>query len=101
MWQQLCTENAALRVIEKGRLVSKNIDFFDSALVRLATPKWQKMAAIVAELLVEFYDAELYQTGDLVLNARLAALADDGALEWRGEALNILHCEVRLPGNAG
>jgi hypothetical protein len=101
MWEQLRTENAALRVIEKGRLVSKDIDFFDAALLRLATPEWQKMARIVAGLLVEFFDADLYQTGDLVLSARLADLADGGALEWRGEALNMQQCEMRLPGQAG
>jgi hypothetical protein len=101
MWEQLRTENAALRVIEKGRLVSKDIDFFDAALLRLATPEWQKMAGIVAELLVEFFDADIYQTGDFVLGARLAELADDGALEWRGEALNMQRCEMRLPAKAG
>ena len=100
-WKQLCSENAALRVIENDRLVSKDIDFFDAALLRLATPEWQKMSRIVAELLAEFFDAGLYQTGDLVLGARLTDLADDGILEWRGEALNMRQCEMRLPGNAG
>ena len=100
-WKQLCSENAALRVIEDGKLVSKEIDFFDAALLRLATPEWQKMSRIVAELLAEFFDADLYQTGDFVLGAGLAALADDGALEWRGEALNMLQCEMRLPGKSG
>jgi hypothetical protein len=95
-WQQLERENAPLRVIEGEELVSAQIDYFDPMLLSFATSNWQKMALIVGKALGEFYNGP-YQTGDLVLAARLRALADDGQLEWRGDLSEIRACELRLP----
>ena len=74
-WRALKAENAPFRVVTGDDLVSAPIDHFDALILGLAKPQWQKMAMIVARGLVYFMDAELYQTGDLVLAARLAALA--------------------------
>jgi hypothetical protein len=96
-WQQLKAENAPLRVIEAGKLVSAPLTYFDAQLVGHATVHWQKMAMIVGMTLSDFADTEVYQTGDLVLGARLADLAEEGVLEWRGDLASMHHCELRLP----
>jgi hypothetical protein len=96
-WQQLQAENAPLRVIEAGKLISAPITYFDAQLLGHATAHWQKMAMIVALTLSDFADAQVYQTGDLVLGARLADLAEEGVLEWRGDLASMRHCELRLP----
>ncbi len=97
-WSDLRSENAPLRVIEDGELVSENITFFDELLLSAATTEWRRMAWLVGFALAQSLDSKVYQTGDLVLFSRVRALADSGRLEWRGE----LHgepaqCEVRLP----
>lgn len=96
-WEQLKIENAPLRVIDGENLVSAQMDRFDDSLLSHMTFEWQKMARIVADVLVEFYDAGVYQTGDLVLGARLADLAEAGKLEWRGDLSHMQRCELRLP----
>jgi len=96
-WEQLKVENAPLRVIRGVELVSAQIEYFDDSLLSHATLKWQKMARIVAGTLVEFQHAGIYQTGDLVLGARLADLAQAGKLDWRGDLSNMQRCELRLP----
>lgn len=96
-WQQLKTENAPLRLIDGEDLVSAPIEHFDDSLLSHATHDWQKMARIVAGTFVEFSDAGVHQTGDLVLGARLGDLAEAGRLEWRGDLGHMQRCEVRLP----
>lgn len=97
LWTRLQADNADLRVLEAGKLVSAPITYFDDQLLGHATPHWQKMARIVGLTLSDFADAEVYQTGDLVLGARLADLAEEGKLEWRGDLSSMRQCELRLP----
>ena len=97
LWTRLQTENADLRVLEAGKLVSAPITYFDDQLLSHATPDWQKMAWIVALTLGDFADTEVYQTDDLVLGARLADFAEEGKLEWRGDLSSMQKCELRLP----
>lgn len=96
-WEQLKIENAPLRVIDGEDLVSAQIDHFDGSLLSHVTFEWQKMSRIVGFTMVDFFDAGVYQTGDLVLGARLANLAETGKLEWRGDLSHMQRCEVRLP----
>ena len=96
LWQQLRSENARLRVIDGGKLVSAPISFFDTVLMSYVTDDWQKVSRIVGPAMVCHMDVR--QTDDMILAARLNALAEGGLLEIRGEsALEILHSEVRLP----
>lgn len=97
IWAQLQAENAPLRVLSDQGLVSAPIDYFDAELLRNATPEWRRMALIVAYVLGEFHDTGRYQTCDLVLAARLATLAEDGELEWRGDLYTMRECSLRLP----
>jgi hypothetical protein len=99
LWQQLRSENAPLRVIDRGKLVSAPISFFDLVLMSYATVDWQKVARIVGAAMVSQTDDWFVQAGDMFLAARINALAKSGHLEIRGKsALEILHSEVRLPG---
>ena len=84
-------------VIDGEELVSAPIEYFDDSLLSHAAHDWQKMARIVGGTLVEFYDAGVAQVGDLVLGARLADLAEEGRLEWRGDLAHMQRCELRLP----
>jgi hypothetical protein len=96
-WEELKLKNAPLRVIAGTDLISAELDYFDSRLLGHATYEWQKIAFIVARLLFEFMETGVYQTGDLVLGARLADLAEAGKLEWRGDLSHMRRCELRLP----
>jgi Protein of unknown function/Domain of unknown function (DUF1835) len=95
LWRHLKAENGPLRVLSEGELVSAPLSFFDPLLVSYATPQWKKAARIIGEALV--HDLETHQTGDLVLSARVRALAEAGRLEARGDLANIRKGELRLP----
>jgi hypothetical protein len=102
LWRQLRDENAPLRIIESGTLSSAPITFFDSLLMSHATDDWQKVARIVGEALCAEWDDGVFQTGDLVLAARVNALVESGRLECRGKnPLEMQFSEVRLPKARG
>src|SRR5271169_4937615 len=103
LWQKLCSENAPLRVIDGDTLVSAPISFFDSVLMSCVTDDWRKVARVVGLAMASQMDDWIIQTGDMVLAARINALAENGSLEIRGKsALEMQHNDVRLPrGNLG
>lgn len=96
-WGRLQAENAPLRVLSEGNLVSAPITHFDELLLTFATSEWRKMAYLVGYSLGEQTEADIYQCGDLVLAARARALAKSGRLEWRGDLAEMRTSEVRLP----
>ena len=95
LWERLTIENAPLRVLDEAGLVSAPITFFDSLILSCATPTWLKMARVVGDALARSWEGDLHQTGDLVLAARVRALAKAGTLEWRGDLSSMHKCEVR------
>jgi len=98
LWRQLRMENAPLRVIDGGTLVSAPISFFDQLLMSYVTDNWQKVARIVGYAMVSDRDDSIIQTGDTVLAARINALVGSGRLEIRGKsAFEITQSEIRLP----
>jgi len=97
LWRQLRSENAPLRVIDGDKLVSTPISFFDSALMSQVTENWQKVSRVIGPAMASQMDFDIVQTDDLLLAARINALAESGRLEIRGKsALEILDSEVRL-----
>lgn len=96
-WARLKAENAPLRVIRDGELVSAPISFFDSVLLSFATADWQKTARIIGEALCETGTIVL-QTGDIELFARARALVAAGRLESRGDLFDMHRSELRLAG---
>jgi len=98
LWQRLRSENAPLRVVDGGELVSAPISFFDSLLMSFVTDNWRKVARIVGEALVAPMDNFIIGPGDLFLSARVNALVESGQLEIRGQSAFEMHAsEVRLP----
>jgi hypothetical protein len=100
LWARLRAENAPLRVLGPDGLVSAPITHFDSLLLSHATATWQRAARVIGLVLGDFGDSGLLQTGDLVLAARLRALAEAGHLESEGDVSDIRHYRVRLPSHA-
>ncbi len=98
LWKQLQRENAPLRILEGGRLRSVSIEYFDDVILNNVTEKWQKMALIIGRTLSGFSETGIFQTGDLVLTARLVELADTGAIAWRGDLNDMHRCEMRQAG---
>jgi hypothetical protein len=98
LWRQLRIENAPLRVIDGDELVSAPLSFFDSLLMSYVTDNWQKVARIVGNAMTSGMDDDIRQVDDMVLRARIGALAETGRLEIRGKsALEMFDSEVRLP----
>ncbi|MGC2774818.1 MAG: DUF3658 domain-containing protein [Bradyrhizobium sp.] len=95
-WARLKAENAPLRILRDGELVSAPITHFDPVLLSCATTKWKKAARIIGEALCETW-TEGMQTGDLLLIARARALVAAGRLACRGDVLDIHRSELRLP----
>jgi Protein of unknown function/Domain of unknown function (DUF1835) len=102
LWRQLRSENAALRVSDADKLVSAPISFFDSVLMSYVMDNWQKVSRVVGPALASQMDEWIRQTDDMVLAARINALANSGRLEIRGKsALEMFCSEVRLPSASG
>lgn len=90
LWQQLVAENAPLRIIKDGVLVSAPISHFDSRLIAQVTSKWQNAWRVVGHTLVSGPD-DLIEYGHTFVMGRMRALVKSGQLEVRGE----LRDEVR------
>lgn len=97
LWTTLRSENAPLRVVENGTLVSAPISFFDDQLMQFVTREWQKVAMVVGNTLVAQMDDHIFQAGDLFLAARINDLVEKGRLEVRGTSpLEMRGSEIRL-----
>jgi hypothetical protein len=102
IWRRLREENAPLRVINGGELTSAPLEIFDQKLLSYVPTEWTSAARPVGEVLGEVFDDYIFQVGDLVLAARLWALAQAGAIEMRsapytGKRPPLRGQEVRLP----
>ena len=97
LWRQLRSESAPLRVVDGGELVSAPISFFDSTLMSFLADDWQKVTRVVGEALACQMDDCIFQTGDILLAARVNALAESGRLEVKGKSpLDMRFSEVRI-----
>ena len=95
IWRELRAENAPLRVVSDRGLSSAPITFYDEELLSYAVGHWRKVARIVGEALSN--QGGLARYGDLLLAARVRALAQAGRLEARGNPIKMRFSEVRLP----
>jgi len=95
IWSRLRDENAPLRVLDRGELVSAPVSHFDALLLSIATSEWRKMALILGHALAETWEDAIAQIGDNFLAARIRALADMGQLELRGDVSARRTTEVR------
>jgi uncharacterized protein DUF3658/uncharacterized protein DUF1835 len=97
-WRRLKPEKAPLRLLSEAGFSSAPITVYDDELLSYAVPTWRKVARIVGEALAN--QEEIHRCDDLLLAARVRALANAGRLEARGNPLKIRYSEVRLPAAA-
>jgi uncharacterized protein DUF3658 len=97
LWGQLLSENAPLRVLDRGKLVSAPISFFDERLMSLVTDEWQRVVTIFSWTRISYWDEGVDQIGETFLAARMRTLVESGRVEIRGEtARDIIYWEARL-----
>jgi hypothetical protein len=99
-WARLRRENAPLRVVRDGRLVSAPLTHFDAVLIAQAAPDWEVAARLVGrtlEHLSRAVDPSGAGVGDLVMFGRLRALGEAGALDIRGPGPGLRDYDVRRP----
>jgi hypothetical protein len=99
-WTQLRRENAPLRVVRDGRLVSAPLTHFDALLTGQASEEREPLIELVARVLDKL-DSGLDQPGrgcsHELLFARILALGEVGALEVTGPGPGMRDYEVRGP----
>jgi hypothetical protein len=94
-WRALVREDAPFRIATEEGLVSAPADYFDPALLELASTEWLKVNRLIGDA---FCHAKAYmQVGDLVLASRIAALVKQGQLLADGDPWDMRACKVRLP----
>ena len=98
IWKQLRSENAPLRILNGGELVSAPISFFDSRVTSQMTDQWQNVRRVLGLALVSGTDDCVVECGDVFLLGRLIALVKNGRLELEGElGPKMGERRVRLP----
>ncbi len=85
-WRELEAEDALLRIVADGRLVSAPVDHFDRFIIAAAGSEWKPAARVVADALGGTFDARLWVPTDFLFS-RVANLAKSGALEAQGDVL--------------
>jgi hypothetical protein len=95
IWRVLRAENAPLRILRDGELVSAPMDVFDARIMRQVSTEWQKLSRVVGYTLALDIDDECQQLGIDVLHSRLRVLVESGALEGRGNLHSLREGEVR------
>jgi Protein of unknown function/Domain of unknown function (DUF1835) len=91
-WSTLRNENAPFRVVSPAaQLVSAPIDHFDGALLAHVSAEPKPMTAVIAEAMA----AQPYQTVDYMLQQRLIALIDAGAIAADGDPTTARMCLIR------
>jgi len=98
-WKALKQENAALRMLSNGELVSAPIEFYDDLLLSVVGENWLKATKIAADAFIAATEEYARPVDKEVLLARLVTLVDAGRVEARGDFDNWwTSIEVRLPG---
>ncbi len=103
-WPRLRTEDAPVRLpTSGGDVVSAPLAFCDAAPVRDTTDRWPLKARVVAGVLGDVRETRLHRSSDLLLAARVRALAAAGRIEARGgdpRRRMAAGTEIRLSGRA-
>jgi hypothetical protein len=103
-WAKLRVENAPLRIVRNGILVSAPLTHFDGALTGHATGEWELLIKLVARVLGHLgAGAGSDQPGQgcsyELLFARILALGEGGALEVTGPGPGMRDYQVRRPAS--
>lgn len=98
LWEQLRQENAPLRALEDGRLISVPIGYFDAQILSHIGDDWIRGALVAGYFWGEMFGERMelvIQTGDLLPFARLRDLIEAGILKKRGDIWDNRAFEVR------
>lgn len=104
-WAELVEENAVLRVLGNGSLVSASIDYHDHFILGAARNEWMNHVRVIGHAMGATFDARTW-VSDAFLFSRLAHLVDEGVLEADGdvraytEDFRRSEARVRLPAKA-
>ena len=86
-WCRLREENAHLRIVRAGSLVSAPLTHFDAFLIDQAMPEWEVAARLIGRTMTSLaYDMKPpgQSPGDIVLFGRILALGESGMLDVIG-----------------
>jgi hypothetical protein len=83
-WNALVAEDALLRVINDGRLVSAPEDYFDDFLLARCPVKWVKFHRVIGDTIGNIWDTGQSAGSDLLL-WRLPALIEGGRIACDGD----------------
>lgn len=82
-WRRLRSEDAPFRIVTPEGLESAPAEHFDGALLSHVDGTWRNVNGVVAETMVLSFEP-YWQVGDVMLRARLVALAESGRIELTG-----------------
>ena len=85
-WAELRSDNALLRVMEDGQLVSAPVETYDRLLLGAATDDWKKGVLVVGHALAASFDEQVRVSSDFLFS-RLSALVRTSQLEAQGDVL--------------
>jgi len=98
LWSRLKAENAPLRVVEIGALMSQPLSFFDAALLDevAGLRDWERATRIVGGAMARFgCEAPHRRVSDSFIWKRYLALVDQGAVEMEGDG-GMWDCRLRV-----
>lgn len=96
-WRRLRAENAPFRIVTEAGLASAPLDYFDPWIFKQVTTEWRSVARIVGRTMQDNCEP-YFQISDLVLQARVVALVEEGRLLAEGDPWEMRSCRIRLPG---
>lgn len=83
-WNALVAENALLRVVDDGYLISAPDDYFDKFLLAQCSNRWVKWLSVVGDTMGDIWETG-QSTGSYLLLWRLRALIEDGKIACDGD----------------
>jgi Protein of unknown function len=96
-WRRLKAENAPFRIVTSAGMASAPTDYFDAQILAQATTEWRSVTRVIADTMG--YNSDPYiQVGDVMLQARIVALVENGMLLADGDTWDRRSGRVRLPG---
>lgn len=99
-WARLRRENAPLRVMRDGELVSAPLTHFDAILTAQVTTEFEKVGYLIGRTMVhlaQVMEPPVNCPSDIVLFGRILAMGDVGALDIDGPGPGIGDYRVRAP----
>jgi hypothetical protein len=95
-WHALRNENAPLRIVQDGRLISAPLDYFDNLICGFVSSEWRPAMMVVGDASSTISTKTGHFIDDLFTFSRLRAISRSGAIEWDGDLSDRRGSKVRL-----